>query len=717
MTVATDIKSLEARLKREKRARSAAEALLEEKATELWHANQQLEKLLQGKTIEVDRATENLVTAETRLWDALSVLPGGFAVYDPDFKLVVANQKYGEALRNPEDTLQRGNDWREVLEALVEVAFPSLEPLERRRRINKEVERWQAGNFRNFTVQLDNGDWFQITEARVSNGDFLHYFEDISTDKEREIELKLAKLEAESSSRAKSAFLANMSHEIRTPMNGVIGMADLLSETPLSPDQMLYAQTIRNSGEALLVIINDILDYSKIEAGQMELFPAPFDLEETVFEAITLLQSRARDKGLELLLDYDLFLPIRFLADAGRLRQILLNLVGNAIKFTDEGHVLVRVVGLASNSNTYDIRIVVEDTGIGIGPDKLDLVFGEFKQAEQDTTRRYEGTGLGLAITKRLVELMGGQVWAESELGEGSVFGVKLSLPAEDKSIQLHSDGLGRTNKYTKVLLVDDLPQNRLILQKQIGQLGLPVLCAESAKSALDLFQAEPDIDLVLTDYLMPDGNGSDVAKGLRRMGYDGTLVCLSSVSTLGVDPKDRALFSHVLQKPVLRRDIFKSLGLLFDLEVPEGAENNGASEDYDDTSGELDLIIAEDNKTNLLVLQRMLSDQNCHFRLVENGKELVAAYQERQPDAVITDISMPEMDGIEAMQLIRAFEEQLNKPAVPIVVLTAHAMSGDEEKFLNAGANGYLSKPVKKAELTKQIELIRSGAFKSEAA
>ncbi|MEO0342743.1 MAG: response regulator [Pseudomonadota bacterium] len=706
------ISVLESRLKRQTRAREAAEELLEVKANELWAANQQLETLLAGKTQEVSVANEGLVAAEARLWDAISVLPGGFAVYDPSFALVTANTKYGSLIQDPDRVLLRGTPRYDVLDNMLQVCFPSLSNLERRRHIVREEERWDKGDFRSFDLQLDDGRWLHVTEARVGNGDYLHYFEDVTNDKTRENELEVAKLEAESSSRAKSAFLANMSHEIRTPMNGVVGMADLLSETALTPDQMLYAQTIRNSGEALLVIINDILDYSKIEANQMEIFPAPFDLEETVYEAITLLQSRARDKGLVLIFDYDLFLPIRFVGDAGRLRQVLLNLVGNAIKFTDEGFVTVRVVGMLDDSGQFDVRIAVEDTGIGISPEKLNLVFAEFKQADQDSTRRYEGTGLGLTITKKLVELMGGEVWADSVLGEGSVFGVRLPL-------ELHSDAqdfMPKTDevakRYSKALIVDDLAQNRLILQKQMGQLGIDVVCASTARSAREDYRKDPTIDLILTDYLMPGESGADLARELRREGFMGTIVCLSSVSTAGIQAKDRDAFDHVLQKPVLRRDIFKSLGVLFGLSEEPSAIRQSLPDDEDDLR-ELDLIIAEDNKTNLLVLQRMLSGLNCAFRLAGNGRELMSEYHSGRPDAVITDISMPEMDGNQAIRLIREHEAQTGLSPVPIVVLTAHAMAGDEERFLETGADSYLSKPVKKAELVAQVEAIRDGTIR----
>ncbi|MEM0978035.1 MAG: response regulator [Pseudomonadota bacterium] len=717
-SLSNETKRLEARLSRERRARLAAEKLLEEKASELWEANQQLaanakrlEALAEGKAKEADEAAEGRNAAEALLWDAISVLPGGFAIYDGNLDLEIANTNYGMILEEPEKLLRRGTSRRIILDHILQVNLKALSAEERAARIEEEVARWKEHDYRTFTVEVDNGTCIRVTEKRISGGNSLHYFEDITDECRHALELKNAKHAAEAANRAKSAFLANMSHEIRTPMNGVIGMADLLCETALEADQKLYAQTIRNSGEALLVIINDILDYSKIEAGQMELFPAPFDLEEVVFEAITLLQSRARDKGLDLLLDYDMHLPLRFKGDAGRVRQVLLNLVGNAIKFTDEGYVLVRVVGIPVGENVYDIRIAVEDTGIGISEEKLATVFEEFKQADQDSTRRYEGTGLGLTITKRLVELMQGEVWADSELGVGSVFGLRITFDEAMDDVAQNSYTIPDTPAFQKALIVDDLAQNRLILHKQIGQLGTEVLCADGKDKALEIFDDASGIDLVITDYFMPGGNGAEVAAELRSRGYSGRIVCLSSVSTLNVSEDDRKVFDEVLQKPTLRRDIYRSLGALLGYTEDEKAQRGLPKESARSGSrGDFDLLIAEDNRTNLLVLERMLSGQNWSIRKVGDGRELLSAYQMARPDVIITDVSMPEVDGLEAIRQIRAQEKRMGDDPLPIIVLTAHAMSGDAETFLAAGATGYLSKPVKKKDLLGQLEAVRCG-------
>ncbi|MEM9715137.1 MAG: response regulator [Pseudomonadota bacterium] len=716
MTDTSSIQLLESRLKREKRARAAAERLLEEKASELWDARHELEKLLAGKTKEAFDAAEGRVAAEARLWDAISVLPGGFALYDQTHALLIANANYGQQFKAPNEVLIKGMSRPDILRVWLADNYPSFDQTDIQRRVDREAERWAARDLRQFDLEIEGQKWLRVTEKRISNGDLLHYFEDVTQERAHAIELDDARRAAEAASRAKSAFLANMSHEIRTPMNGVIGMADLLVDTKLSHEQRLYAQTIRNSGEALLVILNDILDYSKIEAGQMELFPAPFDLEATIHEALTLLQSKASDKGLDLLMDYDLFMPLRFIGDAGRIRQTLLNLIGNAIKFTDEGHVMVRVVGMLCEDDTFDIRIVVEDTGIGISEEQLTTVFNEFQQADQDTTKRFEGTGLGLAITRRLVSLMDGDVWVDSELGKGSSFGIKIMLPKDDVPNEIRFTEGAAKSGYTKALIVDDLGQNRLILEKQLSQCGIEVVSAGSVADALEVFADHSDIDMVLTDYLMPNATGVDLARALRKQNYKSTLVCLSSVAVLGVPDEDRRLFDHILQKPVLRRDIAKALGVVLGLETEGSNKLNWPDLQSDADTDELRLIIAEDNKTNTLVLKKMLKSEACDIRYVENGLELLEAYKDERPDAIITDISMPEMDGAEAIQEIRKLEDQQSLEPLPIVVLTAHAMAGDKASFLALGANGYLSKPIKKADLVAVLSDLRDGSLMSKA-
>jgi signal transduction histidine kinase/CheY-like chemotaxis protein len=653
------------------------------------------------------------ITGLMRMWSAVEELPDGFVIYDAEDRLLMCNDPYRDIYSSSapimvpgtpfEDILRYGLERGQYAEAVGREEAWLEERLSQRRAPEAELEQ-----------QLDDGRWIRIYERQTSDGGRVGLRIDITQMKKDQQKLKEASNRAEAANRAKSAFLANMSHEIRTPMNGVVGMADLMMETDLADEQRLYVDTIRSSGEALLVIINDILDYSKIEADKLQLHPEDLDLERAIHEVVMLLQPTARDKNISLLVDYDMFLPTRFMADPGRIRQILTNLLGNAVKFTIEGHVLVRIVGFCEDNGQASVHITVEDTGIGIPEDKINHVFGEFNQVEDDRNRKFEGTGLGLAITRRLIELMGGEVWVESELGAGSCFGMRLTLPTIEPIVY---ESANVPTHLSHVLVIDDHSANRSIIAKQLEILGLTTDFCQSGSDALSKVHDRPDLIIVEQD--LPDMTGQELVAQLRAKGLQ-VPALLQSAHPTQLRPVPGAEVDAVLQKPVPRRALFAALENIApyqDLPTPfveDTIQTSPASPTVAPEAGvpsetnaplkdKLDVLVAEDNKTNQLVFRKMAGGFDVDLRFANNGLEAVAEYKQQRPDLVFMDISMPEMDGKEATREIRKLEG--DGPHVPIIAVTAHAMTGDKESILEAGLDDYLTKPLRKAALGEKID------------
>lgn len=519
-------------------------------------------------------------------------------------------------------------------------------------------------------------------------------------------ELSEAVEKASQANEAKSAFLANMSHEIRTPMNGVMGMSQLLKKTELTEKQRMFADTIYESGNALVTIINDILDYSKIEAGKIELDPKPFHLRDAVEDVATLLGVSAREKQLDLLVRVRPGLPLNLEGDAGRIRQVLTNLVGNAIKFTEKGSVVIDVSGHES-AGDVDLKIIVRDTGIGLAPEKIDLIFEEFTQAESSTTRKFGGTGLGLSITKSLVEKMGGKIYVESELGKGSDFIIELSLPISEMKPESPKTPISFREQL--VLVVDDNKTNRLILRENLSAWGLRAIFADSALKGASIYkQARTkgvSIDLVLTDYHMPGHDGLDFVRAIRKIDGDAAckIIVLSSANDDSVAINFKKLgvvetFTKPARLPLLKRAIADALT---DSNLEQIKSLSSTLTNPEDTNAPCNsahrprILVADDNQTNRTVMRYILEPHDVEIDYAENGEIALEKYQAQRHALVFMDVSMPVMDGIEATAAIRDYEEQCGLAPVPIIAVTAHAMKGDEERMLAQGMDGYLSKPV----------------------
>ena len=678
-------------------------------------------KLDNGFTVSVSHDITNVIEKDQLLEDALYLGRSGYWVYDLKTKQTQLSRTL-HAYFSDEDVKKIKSHGINVV-AIEEDRHILPQAIKDAMTGNGKFDFETRTRTRGGKIRRNRSQGEILRDANGKPTKIRAFSKDITTEYEQAAELELAKDQALAASQAKSEFLANMSHEIRTPMNGILGMAELLANTHLSEIQREPVEVINKSAIALLTIINDILDFSKIEAGAFELDPTPFDLREAVEDIASLMTPTAHGKGLELIVNYQSNLPRHFIGDSGRLRQIVTNLVNNALKFTATGHVLIDVDVRDAKAGVKIVKFQIKDTGIGIDKDKLKDIFDKFTQGDSSTTRVYGGTGLGLAISKRIVEMMGGRISVKSELGKGSTFTFALPLPIDVETPHVAFDTSSMIGK--RALIVDDIDINRNILMRHLKAWDMQAVCVQDGVEALTQLKMAKsqgqDFDVVISDYQMPGMNGEElsgiITKSASISGVP--IVMLSSCDQImSREELERIGIVSYMTKPVREHKLYDALVRLFSNEKNKVVKLAGLSDSEvtqidtaapisaSNSNEKVEILVAEDFELNQDVVRLMLAETNFKPAFAKNGQiavDMFKANPDRYP-VILMDISMPVMDGYEAAELILQFEQETGRAHTPIIALTGHALKHDRERCLETGMDDYLTKPVKHSELLEKL-------------